>query len=111
MFDPLMTSLSLGWVLLAAGIISALVIAADKTSYTSNVSPQAGKLGSHHRDLKPITRWSLVSVSILLASYGALRIQEDHDWSRFQKPHFYTSEINIKPGGMKALRGGPTNGA
>jgi hypothetical protein len=98
MFDPSMTGLSVGWILLAAGVISALVIATDKTSHTSDVSAQAGKLGSHHRDLKPVTRWTLVAVSILLASYGAFLAQEDHDWSPFQAPHFYTSEINTKPG-------------
>jgi hypothetical protein len=65
MFDPLMTGLSVGWSL-AAGVISALAIATDKTSQTSDVSAQAGKLGSHHRDHKPTTRSSLVAVSICL---------------------------------------------
>ena len=82
--------------------ISTLVIATDKTSHTPDVSLQAGKLSSHTQDLKPVTRWSLVALSILLASYGALLIQEDHDWLPFQKPHFYTSEINTKQ-----LRTGP----
>jgi len=94
MFDPLMTSLSLGWFLLVAGIISALVIATDKTSHRADVPPRTGKLSSHNQDLKPVTRWSLVALSILLASYGALLIQEAHNWSPFQKPHVYTSEIN-----------------
>jgi hypothetical protein len=52
--------LSLGWIVLAAGIISALVIATDKTSHTSDVSPQAENFSRHHQDLKPVTRWSLV---------------------------------------------------
>jgi len=37
MFDPFMTSLSRGWILLAAGASSALVIATNKSSYTSDV--------------------------------------------------------------------------
>jgi hypothetical protein len=89
MFDPFMTSLSLGWFLLAAGIISALVIAIYKPSHTSDIAPQTGKLGSHNQDLKPVTRWSLIAASILLASYGALLIQADHNWFPFQMPHFF----------------------
>jgi hypothetical protein len=74
MFDPFMTSLSRGWILLAAGASSALVIATNKSSYTSDVPPQIPKRSRHHQDIKPVTRWSLVALFILLSSYGALRI-------------------------------------
>ena len=96
MFDPFTTSLSLGWIVLAAGVISTLVIATDKTSHPSDVPPQAVKRSRHHQDLKPVPRWLLAALSILLASYGALRIQEDHNWLPLQKPHFYTWETNTK---------------
>lgn len=94
MFDPFATSLSLGWILLAAGVVSTLVIATDKVSYASDVRRQAAERSRHHQDLKPAARWSLVALSLLLASYGALRIQEDHNWLPLQKPQFYAWHIN-----------------
>jgi hypothetical protein len=93
MLDPFM-SLSLGWFLMAVGIISALTIATDKTPHTADVSPQTGRLSSHNENLKPVIRWSLLAASILLASFGALLIQENHNWLAFQRPHIYTSDIN-----------------
>jgi hypothetical protein len=102
MSDPFMTSLSLGWFLLAAGVISAFVIATYKTSHAFDGSFQTGKLSGQTQDLKPARRWSLVALSILLAAYGALLIQQDHNWLPFQDPQSYASEFNTRQ-----LRTGP----
>lgn len=96
MLDPLMTSLSLGWILLAAGVISTFVIATYKSSYPTDLPSEGTERGNYDQDLNPVTRWCLVALFILLASYGAFRIHEDHDWLIFQRPHFYAGEINTK---------------
>ena len=87
MFDPLMTSLSFGWFLMAVGIISALVIAICRPTRFHTVQPQERGSGSRDPDLRPAVRWSLVTVFVLLAALGALVVQVNHDWNAFQMPH------------------------
>jgi hypothetical protein len=86
MFDPFMTSLSVGWILVGAGVISMLVIATERSSNMSDLPLQPAKCSSRAQDLKPVARWSLVAMSIVLCSYGVFRIQQDRNWSPFQEP-------------------------
>ena len=87
MFNPFITSLSFGWFLMAAGIISALVIATYKPTRFHTVQPQMRGSSSRDPDLRPAVRWSLVTVFVLLAAIGALVVQVNHDWNAFQMPH------------------------
>jgi hypothetical protein len=87
MFDPFMTSLSFGWFLMAAGTISALVIAIHRPARFNTVQPQMRGSSSLDPDLRPAVRWSLVTVFVLLAALGALVVQVNHDWNAFRMPH------------------------
>lgn len=87
MYDPFMTNLSLGWFLLAAGAIGALVIAIYKPADTPAVAAHEGRIGSQTQNLTPVARRSLIVAFIVLASCGALLIQADHNWLPFQMPH------------------------
>jgi hypothetical protein len=93
MFDPLMTSVSLGWFLLVAGIISALVIEPIKPRIhlTCRFRPE-----SSAGTLRIVACYTMVFGCVVhfACLLWALLIQADHNWLPFQKPHFYTSEIN-----------------
>jgi hypothetical protein len=87
MFDPFMTSLSVGWILLGAGVISMLVIATERSSNMTDLRFQPTKCGSRAQNLKPAARWSLIAISFVLCSYGVFRIQQDRNWSPLQEPY------------------------
>ncbi len=96
MFDPFLTTLSVAWILLAVGVISAVVFATAGSTGTTELPPQEAERSKRDQDVKPVARWSLVALSLLLASYGALRVQQDHDWLPFQRPHLFTWGIDAK---------------
>ena len=87
MFDPFVTSLSFGWFLMAAGVISALVVAIYRPTPFHTVQPQMRRSSSRDPDLRPAVRWTLVTVFVLLAAVGALVVRLNHDWNAFQMPH------------------------
>jgi hypothetical protein len=80
----------MGWACLLGGALGAFRVATAKVFYKSDFMDSDGVITEQDRTTEitvtPLKRWLIVLGCVGLAIYGAIRIQDRHNWNPFNTP-------------------------
>jgi hypothetical protein len=81
-------SFSIGWFCLFGGIVGAFRVSVAKKFYKSDFANTDGIIAEEDYkaevQMTPVKRWTIVGICVVIAVFGAFKIQQDHNWNPFR---------------------------